>query len=73
MHLVCSTYRYDFHRGVDIPIPEGTPLYAIDDGVVRISGNHSGYSNRIVQVCTVASPNPGLPGHILFVPCMVID
>ena len=43
-------YRYDFHRGVDIPIPIGTPLVAIDDGTVRIAGSHPAYSDEVVQV-----------------------
>ena len=42
--------RYDFHRGVDIPIPIGTPLVAIDDGTVRIAGSHPAYSDGVVQV-----------------------
>ena len=43
--------RYDFHRGVDIPIPIGTPLVAIDDGTVRIAGSHQAYNDGVVQVC----------------------
>ena len=46
----CTVYRYDFHRGVDIPIPIGTPLVAIDDGIVRIAGSHETYSDGVVQV-----------------------
>ena len=42
--------RYDFHRGVDIPTPEGTPVYAIDGGKVRIAGTHPSYTDKLVQV-----------------------
>ena len=49
--VVMHVYRYDFHRGVDIPIPIGTPLVAIDDGIVRIAGSHQAYSDGVVQVC----------------------
>ena len=42
--------RYDFHRGVDIPIQVGTPVVAIDDGTVRIAGSHPAYSDGVVQV-----------------------
>ena len=36
---------------MDIPAPLGTPVYAIDDGVVRIAGVHTSYSDPVVQVC----------------------
>lgn len=49
--------RYDWHRGVDIPLPCDTPLRAIAAGVVRMSGDYPGrYSDRVVQVC---HPKPG--------------
>lgn len=47
------TYRYDFHRGVDIPKEFGDPVYAIDDGKVIIAGYHRSYANGhdpLVQV-----------------------
>jgi murein DD-endopeptidase MepM/ murein hydrolase activator NlpD len=41
---------YDFHRGIDIPAPHGTPLYAIADGKVRIAGSHPGYTDPLIQL-----------------------
>jgi murein DD-endopeptidase MepM/ murein hydrolase activator NlpD len=43
-------YRYDYHRGLDIPTPEGTPMFAIADGLVKIAGNHSAYSDPLIQI-----------------------
>ena len=45
-----TLYRYDFHRGVDIPKPAGTPVRAIACGKVRIAGSHPAYSDGVVQV-----------------------
>ncbi|EYF00157.1 M23 family metallopeptidase [Chondromyces apiculatus] len=41
---------YDFHRGIDIPAPEGTSVLAIADGVVTRAGDDAGYSDTMVQV-----------------------
>ncbi|MFQ5340173.1 MAG: peptidoglycan DD-metalloendopeptidase family protein [Anaerolineae bacterium] len=43
-------YRYDWHRGVDIPLPLGSPIYAAADGVVRVAGDDPNYSNPLVQL-----------------------
>ena len=42
--------RYDFHRGVDIPTPLHSDVYAVADGTVRINGSHPAYSDGVVQV-----------------------
>ncbi len=45
-----ENYRYDYHRGIDIPTEMGTPIFAIADGIVKIAGNHSAYSDALVQL-----------------------
>lgn len=42
--------RYDFHRGVDIATPTGTPIFAITAGNVEISGVHSSYSDPLIKL-----------------------
>ncbi|MEG0602178.1 MAG: peptidoglycan DD-metalloendopeptidase family protein [Mucinivorans sp.] len=37
-----------FHSGVDLIAPANTPIYAIFDGIVRLSKPYSGYGNVIV-------------------------
>lgn len=43
-------YRYDFHRGIDIPTPYGSPVYASSYGTVRIAGVDPNYSDPLVQI-----------------------
>lgn len=45
-----ENFRYDFHQGIDIQTPVGTPVHAIADGEVRIAGTHSSYTNPLVQL-----------------------
>ncbi|MCL2167522.1 MAG: peptidoglycan DD-metalloendopeptidase family protein [Lentimicrobiaceae bacterium] len=41
--------RNRYHWGIDIPFPEGTPVVAAFDGIVRISTyNNGGYGNLVV-------------------------
>ena len=35
-----ENFRYDFHRGIDIPTPFGTPIFAVKAGLVTRAGNH---------------------------------
>lgn len=37
-----------FHRGVDIPVPEGTDIHAVRSGTVAFSGVQSGYGNVVI-------------------------
>ncbi len=48
--LYSDNNRYDFHRGLDIATPNGTPFYAITDGIVMIAGDHPSYSDPLVSV-----------------------
>lgn len=36
------------HKGIDIPVPEGTPILAAHDGTVLVSGWNDSYGNQIL-------------------------
>lgn len=36
-----------FHRGIDISVPTGTPVYATQAGYVFFAGQHGGYGNLV--------------------------
>lgn len=42
-----------FHHGTDLPAGDGTPIMAVADGVVRLSGDIGGWGNLIVIEHTV--------------------
>ena len=39
---------YHFHNGIDIPLVENTPLYALSDGVISSIGFISGYGHSVI-------------------------
>ena len=40
--------RGEFHTGLDIPAPTGTPVHAAEDGIIINSGNINGYGYTII-------------------------
>lgn len=38
----------EFHRGIDLAVPQGTPIYAAHDGIVRKSEYHDSWGNHTV-------------------------
>ena len=48
--LASESDRYDFHRGIDLATPTGTPVFAVAGGTVIIAGDHPSYSDPLVQL-----------------------
>lgn len=42
--------RYDYHRGIDIGTPVGTPMFALANGTVTKAGVDGGYSDPVIQI-----------------------
>lgn len=40
--------RKTYHRGLDIAVPEGTPVYSVRTGTVLFAGSYKGYGNLVV-------------------------
>lgn len=53
--------RWNFHDGIDLPAPIGTPVYAVRGGIVHLAGTGGtdGFSSRHV-VLKVNHPNDGV-------------
>jgi len=39
--------RMVYHRGFDIAVPEGTPVYSVKEGTVYYAGPYKGYGNLV--------------------------
>lgn len=48
--LVSGGYRYDLHRGIDIPTPIGTPIFAVSDGIVKKAGMYSAFTDTVILI-----------------------
>jgi len=48
--LYSGANRYDFHRGLDIATPTGTPFFAVTGGLVQIAGVDPAYSDPLVKL-----------------------
>jgi murein DD-endopeptidase MepM/ murein hydrolase activator NlpD len=42
------SHRWEFHRGIDIPLRYGTPVLALFDGAVAWAGPRGGYGNTVI-------------------------
>lgn len=48
MRIDPITKKREFHTGIDLPSPEGTPVYSALGGVVTFAGPSSGYGNLVI-------------------------
>ena len=40
--------KQKLHKGIDFAAPEGEPIYALSDGIIRTAAESSGYGNYII-------------------------
>jgi len=45
-----ENFRYDFHRGIDIPTPFGTPIFAVKAGLITRAGSNSQFIDMGVTI-----------------------
>lgn len=48
---ICPFHGREFHNGLDITAGGGTPVYAINDGVINSANWNGGYGNCIILQC----------------------
>lgn len=48
--LPSDGFRYDFHRGIDLPAAIGTPIFAVADGVVRKAGPDPSFTDPVIEI-----------------------
>lgn len=48
--MASQNFRYDYHQGIDIPVPIGTQILAVTTGTVRIAGSHPAYQDGVIQI-----------------------
>lgn len=47
-YRMCPFHGREFHNGIDIAKPTGTPIYAAADGTVSLAGVYGGYGNCVI-------------------------